>query len=123
MDYILTEQGSTTERLLKDNKIIAFADDLLIATQFNTKTEVEQVIKQLNNYGLKTNRSKCQYLAANPNDYLNNFGNYQDSIKYLGCYLSFNTQIIRKELKSSMNKIYLKSVNFGKIYLRRCQGK
>ena len=105
LDLILKQNGSITSRMLKDGKVLAFADDILISVYPNEIREIEQFIKQLKKFGLPTNSLKCNYLAPNQIPELDRLGKFQTSIKYLGAKLTYSKSEQIKNIKDSIKRM------------------
>ena len=112
-DFILKQKGAIAFKMLKDGKVLAFADDILISVYPNEIKEIYQFIKQFKVFGLSTNQLKCCYLASYPIPELDKLGQYQTSIKYLGAKLTFNKIEQIKNIKNSIKKNALKLRKFN----------
>lgn len=112
MDYILRNTSEEINQIVKQGKILAYADDLVIITKPEEKKQIESLIKHLGNHGLHTNPDKCQYLWHKEDEEVSKLGRFSTSINYLGVILSYEKEIIIKSVKEKSKKSIKKIKKF-----------
>jgi hypothetical protein len=99
------------KKLLKEGKILAYADDLII--QLKTKEEAHVMIKELKKlekWNLKMNKKKSQLLVGKKmkNKWIkkgvkNIEGvDFHSEVKYLGIQIGFEKHILQKRIKDKI---------------------
>ena len=113
LDYILNQKDSITSNMLSDGKLLAFADDIIISIKPNEIEEIPQAINHIASFGLITNPSKCYYLSPKNYQELDKLAKHQNSIKYLGTWITYRKTDLTKKLKNSIKRNILKIRTFS----------
>lgn len=96
-------------RMLNQGQIIAFADDLIIATTYEDKVKIRTLIEHLDAYGLKTNPDKCKWIGPCDDDFVSSMGQFDLKCKYLGSFISYSSKeairLYKNSLRTNSKKI------------------
>ena len=94
--------------MLKDENLLAFADDIIISINTNKIEEIVQAKNHITSFGLSMNHLKCQYLSQQKYIELDIFARHQNRIKYFGTWIFYNKIDLIKKIKNCIKKYILK---------------
>ena len=114
LDYILMETNNEIREIVEGGRMLAYADDIIIAMNPNEKWKISKLIQCLDEYGLKTNPDKWQYLWYKEDEELSKLGRYNKNMKYLGVWVSYDKWEIIKSIKSKLKGSIKKIAWFSK---------
>ena len=104
LDFILTHNNSIISNLIKEGKILAYADDLIITALPEEKHNISILIRHLDLNGLKRNPNKCYYIWHWEDEEISKLGVYKSSMNYLGVSISYDKKNIIESIKVKSKK-------------------
>ena len=88
LDFILKHKDSITSEMLLDEKLLTFADDVIVSIKPNETKEIELIVNHLKQYGLITNQQKWDYISSQKYKEIDRFAKHQNYIKYLDAWIT-----------------------------------